>query len=333
MADLFIAGLAAKIGSEKLSVIDAVRNGQYESERAKDDGYLSVVQETNAAPYEMAAEVSRLALNEAGQEPEMLVYGSIHRHGQPRLWSPASWLQRELGMSGATPTLAIQQGCNGLMQAVNMTMGQPSGPFQTGLYVGADCFNGSGFDRWGSDYGLIYGDAAAAFVLSRSNGFARILHSTLDGVPELEELHRDSDASFEGPDSWQTEYDVRRTKRAFLSKHGTAGFAESLVASLHRLRAGLEANPSWRGMADVLLTPFVGNKTRLATYEKVFGPLAQRNFWEIGRSLGHLGTTDGWVGLQLLRERGELTAGQHVLIVSAGVGFSCSITLLKILQT
>lgn len=332
MSDLFLAGLAAKTGSQHLSVAQAVDTGVYEADRAAEDGYLGVVQEPESTAYQMAADVSALALKEAGVAPEMLVYASIHRHGQARLWSPASWLQRELGLDGRVPALAVQQGCNGLMQSVAMTMVSTKSSFNTGLFVGADCFNKSGFDRWRSDYGLIYGDAAAAFVLSRQNGFARIVHTALDGVPELEELHRDPTASSEGPESWRTEYDVRRTKRAFLTNHGSAGFAEPLTAALKRLRSGLEANTAWRGKADILLTPFVGNKTRHATYDAIFGNLAHRNGWDIGRSLGHLGTTDAWVALDKLRKQRELMAGQQILIVSAGVGFSCSITLLEILQ-
>lgn len=331
MADLYLAGLAARTGSQTLSAADAVARGAYEHARATDDGYLSVVQEPDAAPYEMAADAAKAALAETDATPEMLIYGSIHRHGQPRFWSPASWLQQELGMAGHIPALAIQQGCNGLMQALAMTMDLPNNGMNAALFVGADCFHKSGFDRWRSDYGLIYGDAAAAFVLSRDKGFARILETALDGVPALEVLHRDPEFASEDQSSWQTEYDIRRTKRAFLADAGTGGFAEPLVAALERLRVKIESHPQWRGRADILLTPFVGNKTRTMTYEHVFGHLATRSTWDIGQRLGHLGTTDGWVGLDHLRRTGALEPGQHVLIVSAGVGFSCSATLLEIL--
>lgn len=331
MAELFLAGLAARTGSQTLSVADAVAQGAYDTARAEDDGYLSVAQEPDLPPYEMAAEVAKAALQEAGVAPEMLIYGSIHRHGQPRLWSPASWLQQELGMAGHVPALAVQQGCNGLMQALAMTMGHNDNGTQSALFVGADCFHKSGFDRWRSDYGLIYGDAAAAFVLSREQGFARILETALDGVPALEVLHRDAEFEPETALSWQTEYDVRRTKRAFLANAGTEGFAAPLISALMRLRTKIESHPKWRGRADVLLTPFVGNKTRTMTYEHVFGALAERATWDIGKRLGHLGTTDGWVGLEHLRRAGALEKGQHVLIISAGVGFSCSATLLEIL--
>ena len=329
MTDLFLAGLAAKTGSIRLTVADAISSGVYEAERALDDGYESVVYEPDAAPYEMAAEVAEQALREANQSPSLVVYGSIHRHGQARLWSPASWLQHQLELSGEVPALAIQQGCNGLIQAVAMTMTE--GNTDSALFVGADCFHSSGFNRWGSDYGLVYGDAAAAFVLSRKSGFARMLQTKIDGVPALEELHRDPNPSPETQTSWQTEYDVRRTKRAFLQAHGAEAFADPLVAALQRLRSDLEQNPHWRGEADILLTPFVGDKTRNATYEHVFGHLAPRNAWEIGKTLGHLGTTDAWVGLDQLRQQGALHSGQHVLIISAGVGFSCGATLLEIL--
>lgn len=335
MTGLYIAGLGVELGRDRLGVASAVADGIYSDETAATDGYSSVAREGARAPYEMALGAARAALAEAGGNVGALsglVYASIHRHGQPRLWSPASWLQRQLGISGAVPVLAVQQGCNGLLQAM-AAFGDTcrTQPMRPALFVGADRFEASGFDRWQSDYGLLYGDAAAALVISGHDGFARILHIAIDGAPELEELHRDPDFTSENPDSWRAEYDVRRSKKAFLSAYGQDGFTGPLNAALARLKADLLAHPAWNGSVKWVLTPFVGSKIRTATYEAVFGQLGRSSGWEIGKHLGHLGTTDGWVGLDEIRKSGAIEPGDRILIVSAGVGFSCGLALIEIL--
>ncbi len=334
MTGLYIAGLASDLGADRLDVQAAVAQGLYPPETAAADGYVSVAREGARAPYEMALGAARMALAEAGAAGEdlaALVYASIHRHGQPRLWSAASWLQRQIGMPGTAPALAVQQGCNGLLQAMvafaDLCRANPRHP---ALFVGADRFEASGFDRWRSDYGLLYGDGAAAVALSGQGGFARLLHLALDGAPELEALHHDPAFTPEGPQSWQSEYDVRRSKKAFLATHGQAGFTGPLNSALSRLRQGLLADPAWTGQVDWVLTPFVGSNIRAKTYEAAFADLGRHSGWEIGKHLGHLGTTDGWVGFDALRKSGALGAGDRVLIVSAGVGFSCGLALMEL---
>jgi 3-oxoacyl-[acyl-carrier-protein] synthase-3 len=335
MTGLYLSGLAMELGQDRLPVTDAVAQGQYAADDATADGYVSVSREGLRAPYEMALVAAKCALAEARCNAGSLsavVYASIHRHGQPRLWSPASWLQHQIGLRGSAPVLAVQQGCNGLLQAVvALAPLCRATPGQHVLLTGADRFEASGFDRWGSDYGLIYGDAAVAVTLSAQEGFARLLHLAIDGAPELEALHRDAAPSPETPESWLHEYDVRRSKKTFLIAQGLDGFITPLNAALARLRADLLAHPSWNGPVEWVLTPFVGAKIREPTYEAAFGSLGRQSGWQIGKTLGHLGTADGWVGLTELRRHGMIKRGDRVLIISAGVGFSCGLALIEIL--
>lgn len=336
MADpLYLAGLGAVLGPSQLMVADAVADGRYEKERATADGYVAVAHEPRRASYEMALAAAQEAMKEAaitGDEVAAMAYASIHRHGQPRLWTPASWVQRHLNIGGNVPALTVNQGCNGLLQSM-IALAPLCGSDASAnlLLVGADRFQDSGFDRWKSDYGLLYGDAAAALALSRQAGFARVIHMALDGAPALEELHRDPQPARETPESWVREYDVRRSKRAFLSTHGHAGFTKPLNSALNRLKDSLVGHPDWNGPVRWIFTPFVGASVREATYEAVFGDLGDQSGWEIGKMCGHLGTTDGWVGLSRLRADGLIEPGERVLIVSAGVGFSCGVLLLEFL--
>ncbi len=320
----------------------AIAEGRYSEPEDQKDGYRSVAVEEHLYPFDMAHSAATAGLETlamTGTDLHGLVFSHIHRHGHPRLWSPAFGLQRQLGLRPQFPVLSLAQGCNGLMSGL-AALAPSVGPAPT-LFVGADRFSGSGFDRWRSDYGLVYGDAAAAFLVSRDSGpsatsfgaggrLGRILHLGIEGVPAVEEMHRGAAPEPEDSNSWIRENNVRQTKKRFLETQGRAGFVAPLMSALGRLREGLEHSPHWSGRASWLLPPLVGNGIREATYEATFGPLAQESGWQIGRELGHMGTTDGWVVLSLLKERQLLASGDQVILLSAGVGFSCGLALIEI---
>lgn len=148
MTGLYLAGLAAVLGPDRLLVQSAIEDGIYARETAEADGYLSIAREGTLTFYEMALGAAQAALSEAGGDAADLaglVYASIHRHGQPRLWSPASWLQRQLGIPGTVPVLAVQQGCNGLLQAIVALREMcQTDAARSVLFAGADRFEASG---------------------------------------------------------------------------------------------------------------------------------------------------------------------------------------------
>ncbi|XCM28672.1 3-oxoacyl-[acyl-carrier-protein] synthase III C-terminal domain-containing protein [Streptomyces parvus] len=52
--------------------------------------------------------------------------------------------------------------------------------------------------------------------------------------------------------------------------------------------------------------------------------------WELSRTVGHLGAGDHFAGLDHLRETGQVGAGDRVLLVGGGTGYSCSSAVLEI---
>jgi 3-oxoacyl-[acyl-carrier-protein] synthase-3 len=332
-ASVYVAGLAAWLPGERMPVADAVAAGLYDAEDASGDGYLSLSTEKNAFPPEMALSAARASLADArlaGSQLGMLAYTSIHRHGQPRIWPPASYLQSELDAPQSLP-LTLQQGCNGAFIAIELARrGFGSDLDAPALIVAADRFEASGFNRWSADYGLVYGDAAVALTLSPTAGFAKVLHMGVASVPALERMHRHDVPAPETEHSHVDEYDIRATKRSFLQRHSRDAFMLPLLASLRRLRDELLAAHDLRGEpADWFVPPFVGNRIRMPTYEHVFAELASANAWCIGREIGHTGASDALLALWRLRHDGRLAPGQRVLMVSAGAGFSCAVALLQ----
>jgi 3-oxoacyl-[acyl-carrier-protein] synthase III len=60
-------------------------------------------------------------------------------------------------------------------------------------------------------------------------------------------------------------------------------------------------------------------------------PLERTN-WAHGRGIGHIGASDHVISLDRLLRTGELTAGDHVLLVSYGGGWNTTATVLRIMH-
>lgn len=332
---MYISGIGAYLPEKRLLAAHAAASGEYEPDYFERDGYLSVSVEDELFPAEMALQAANAALGQAqvaSADLSKVIFTAIHRHGHSRFWSPASHMQKELAAGRAIP-FNLTQGCNAALIGISLARESlTAGSTDAVLVSGADRFSGSGFNRWNSDYGLIFGDAAVSVVVSNRPGFARIVHLATQSVPQLEELHRMAQPEVETAASLQTDFYVRSNKKRFLQNHGVEGFKQPILQALNRLRSDLISETDILAHpADWMIPPFVGNANRHATYDDRFGDLAHNNAWSFGREIGHTGTGDGLLGLWHLQQQGLIQAGSRVLIVSAGAGFTCSVMLLDIL--
>lgn len=219
---VFLAGLATRVGRQRLDVDDAIAQGLYSGRQAERDGYRIIRRAETDVP-RMSEEVSLAALASAGLSPDairLLAFASIHDHGHRRLWQPAAYLQRVLKARHSF-AWSINHGCNGLALAAMQAATMLPSTGGSALLVGADRFEGSGFDRWGSDRGLVYGDASAAAVLSLDTGLAEILYADVEFAPELEAMHRMSTPEHDLEHAW----DIAGSKDAFLGDHGASSFS------------------------------------------------------------------------------------------------------------
>ncbi|OWK25025.1 hypothetical protein AJ87_14815 [Rhizobium yanglingense] len=251
-----------------MHVLSAVANGHYTSEQAARDGYESVAVSTKPV-IEMADSVAlaaAAAVKLTGADVSIVTYSSIHDNGVGGFWQPAAFLQRRLQASDAI-SLSVHHGCNGLMLSILANASMLALKDGTGIAVAADRFSGSGFNRWSSDAGIAYGDAAVALCLSSERGFARILYMDVDSVPELEEMHRgDPDDS----DRW----DVSSRKKRFLSLYGKKAFFDQMEAAISRLKVRLaEAGLAGAGGYGAVVIPFVGQSIAATLYEPHFAYL------------------------------------------------------------
>ncbi|WP_459246439.1 beta-ketoacyl-[acyl-carrier-protein] synthase family protein [Streptomyces youssoufiensis] len=334
-ADIFLTP-ADWLPPTVVKAADALADGLVTHDEARAMGYERLpVSAAGSAP-ELAVRAGRAALARAGTRPEAVrtvLHAWTYYQGHD-FWSPAHYVARHTGATSAVP-VGIQQMCNGgaagLEVALARLVAEPDhGPV---LVTTGDRFGAPGFDRWGSDYGVWYGDSGTAAVLAR--GGERTDHAlalralVTEAAPELEVVHRDLDRFQEAAHAAGPTVDVRRTKKAFLTGTGREPFVAQLRETTSRVVAGALAQarlaPEDRSVRAVLL-PRLGTATAREIYGPAVAAVTEAPAVDLGCDTGHLGAGDLLSNLAALRGSGRwsLRAGEHAVVLSAGAGFTWS---------
>ncbi|MEU3610209.1 3-oxoacyl-ACP synthase [Streptomyces sp. NPDC035033] len=321
-----------------VTAADALAEGRIKEEDAEATGYRSLPVATDLAPPQLAARAARRAYRRAGRTPgdtDAVLHAWIHHQGHD-FWSPAHYVAHEAGALDAVP-IGIQQMCNGGAAALEtaatrLLSGQSS---RTVLVTTADRFDDAAFDRWRGDYGLWYGDAGTAALLHGTldapdpDAPALLLHSVVTvAAPALETMHRGDDPFSEVPRPHGARIDVRRTKRAFLRRHGKDALAEVVrdkVAEV--LRTALDeagTAPGGPRPAAVVL-PRLGRAALTDVYGPVVRGVTDAPLLDLGADTGHLGAGDVLANLADLTEGPHrLAPGEYAVLLGAGGGFTWS---------
>lgn len=313
-------------------VNDAIANGLYETDEAKNTGYKSVLVEQNLFPAEMALDAVERAVESTNvNNIKHIIYSSIHRSGHKSFWSPASFIQNKLQALNAIP-FNLNQGCNGQMIALNLSCSllNSSVGDDSSLLVSSDCFSHSLFDRWKSDYGLIYGDAATAITLSKKKGFAKIRKLESVSAPVLEKMHRLEDGSCETDKFLKQQYNVRDSKKQFFTKYGLTILTSETHKALKKLYQSIFSENIVLSDIKYFIFPNLGKKILEENYYPVFKCKDNKTLWNFGSTVGHLGTSDCFAGLCFLEDNNKLKTGDYILMIGAGAGFSWTACLLEI---
>lgn len=292
----------------------------------------AVAAETPAA--DMAVRAAREALDRAGAGAGLHIHTQMFRQG-PETFSPAGYILRQLGISGI-PSHEIGQGCNGILAALQvcagwltMVPGAGAALVTTSLNAGV-----SYLDRCRSaGSGTVLGDGAAAAVLGKDYGIARV--DALNSVvfPELEALHR-GDASLLDTDNGVREgVDMVSRSQAFARERGwdpgdlreqiTKMTAETAQRSLDE--AGITAGDLAR-----VIHPNLSPAVMEASVLRPLNLTLDQSAWDFGRTVGHLGAADYLVSLDHLLGTGQLSAGDRVLLVGGTAGFTVSSAVLTV---
>ncbi|MFI6934004.1 ketoacyl-ACP synthase III family protein [Streptomyces sp. NPDC050287] len=331
--NIWIAGTGGTLGAFE-PVAAAVADGRYSAEAAESTGMVSYARATQAPP-EMAVTAARQAVKEAAEKGARVDTDTLllHSHGHFQgidLWPAACWIARELLGEHVdnTPT-TVNAWSNGSLAALDVAastlIARPDVP--SVLITLADRF-APPTDRFHTSPGMVFGDGAAAGVVTRDTGRLRLrsLVSRTDTV--LEGLSRGAEPFRTVPEG---QPDMRRRTREFLaSGEVTLRGVHTRVADCTRQVVGraLDEAGITADEIDWFLTPFVGRTLYRESFVRPLGITPRNTVHELGLTIGHLGPCDQMYGLDHLLRNDLLTPGDRVLVIGTGMGFTFSAAVL-----
>ncbi|MFL1899199.1 ketoacyl-ACP synthase III family protein [Streptomyces tauricus] len=333
MDDVYLSGIGGYVPADRTTVTEAVADGRYERAWNAKDRLDAVAVETLLSPAEMAVRAGRQALSRSGHRPQdvsLLLHATAYRQG-PEGWAAASYVERYAVGAGA-PALEIQQGCNGGLFALGLARNHLGQHADTAvLLTCADRFDGD-FDRWRTNKGMVFGDGAAAVVMSRGRGTARVLGVATRADSELEQMHR-GEGSLASATLRRKPLDAAPAKKAFLRITPPAEvqrrFEAQVVAAVECALS--EAGTKLDGIAQVLVSN-LGHEMLTRVFLQPLGLPVERTAWQWGRRIGHLANSDQFLALEHQVRTGVLHEGDLVLMVGMGVGFVWTAAVLEITE-
>lgn len=329
-----VAGIGVFLPDRVMTAEEAVGLGRYTEQRRAEHEQISVrVADELSAP-DMAVEAGRRALAHSGLDAAdigLVIHVNVFHQG-PDGWSPPYYVQRHV-LGTDVPALEIRQGCNGMLTAVDMASAylRANTSCEAVLITSADNFSAPLVDRWQAHPGCVLGDGAAAVVLSKRPGVAEVLALGQSALPDLEEMRRSGIPLFPpGP-----------TVGAVMDFNAPAGHYRTTGSSLTEI--GARINDALSGvlkqtladagleLADITAVTHMNMAPRRID-ERMLAPLGidgAKSTTDFGRTVGHLGASDQFVGLDHLVSVGRLSAGDHVLMVGVGPGVDLSCLILR----
>ncbi|MEU1849634.1 ketoacyl-ACP synthase III family protein [Streptomyces sp. NPDC019990] len=331
--NIWIAGTGGTLGAFE-PVAAAVADGRYSAEAAESTGMVSYARAKQAPP-EMAVTAGRQAVKEAAEKGARVDTDTLllHSHGHFQgidLWPAACWIARELlgEHVESTPT-TVNAWSNGSLAALDVAastlIARPDVP--SVLITLADRF-APPTDRFYTSPGMVFGDGAAAGVVTRDTGRLRLrsLVSRTDTV--LEGLSRGAEPFRTAPEG---QPDMRRRTREFLASGGVSlRGVHTRVADCTRQVVGraLDEAGITADEIDWFLTPFVGRTLYRESFTRPLGITPRNTVLELGLTIGHLGPCDQMYGLDHLLRNDLLNRGDRILVIGTGMGFTFSAAVL-----
>ncbi|WP_329141924.1 ketoacyl-ACP synthase III family protein [Streptomyces sp. NBC_01456] len=320
---------------EWVSAEQAVADGLLGSEVPAANGLTGTHVSKDVPAVDLAVSAARTALERSKLDPDEIashLHSGVYYQG-PAGSYPPGYIQRELGLEGVS-ALYLQQGCNGMLGALEVAIGQITGASETEavLLTTGENFTSPEIDRW-TGYGQSYflGDGGAAALLSAEEGFAEVrsLHAGL--LPALEKWHR-GDAPLLLRDEPGSMADMaERAERFTETELSLSETLEKLsvfdLGVIHRALVDADVNAS--DLAKVVPIHMDGRMIEFSVMTPLGLPMSKSSF-DIGKGVGHVGGADVFLSLEHLVRTREVGPGDHVLLISQGPGWICTACVVTI---
>ncbi|MBT2507487.1 ketoacyl-ACP synthase III family protein [Streptomyces sp. ISL-98] len=336
--NIYLAGIGTYV-PRTVPVREAARQGWIDSTAAKESGITAVAVETELAAVDMAVDAATKAVERSGHRPEdfaALLHSGAYYQG-PEGWSaPHYVLHRTLNQ----PVVAteIRHGCLSVLTSLRLAaglLGTTPGK-EAVLITAADNFSTPLVDRWRDSDHAMYADSAAALVASTRSGFARLLAVGSRSESSLEAMHRGAEPLLPPARHPDRPMYVAPRLEAWSQRPGAAPL--DMIAAVKRFgdlvaetaeQTLAEAGVGWDSITRVAHIGFNED----ALHAMILDPLevsAEVGTWEYIRTIGHASVSDLVLGLQHLWETGQVTEGDHVLLVGATEGMEAGCAVVQI---
>jgi 3-oxoacyl-[acyl-carrier-protein] synthase-3 len=326
--DLDIVSAAAEL-PPTTSIEDAVRDGRYAQQDADLTGLSSVtIAKEPTTLLDLATAAAVAATNRApmpSTDIDTLLFVSNFPHSRPPLFNTAAALAEAIGSS--CPFAAeFAGGCTAGLDALQFAAHRLLNcGDRAALLVLGDLWTMPHVDRFNSERGFVFADAAAAVVLAREPGYARLICSATLTDPSLSRLH-----AYVASD--RTPLDLGARAHAFLHSRmdppeAFARLRNGMTSTVHAALA--QAGIGVEDLAYVLL-PAVGKPFLHRNYLEPLGLPVSRTTWDYSAVTGHVGAVDVFSALAHLVDRERCASGDYVLLIADGLGFQWNATVLQV---
>lgn len=330
---LYIGGLGTYIPNTLESSDEALRSGRLTREDHEKTQQISAAAGKSD---ETAPDMSVWAGSEAFAEfknyvtvdssPEIIVH-AVALHTGLEAWNGSAYIGNKLGHPNAL-AVEIRNTCAGVIVGIDI-MARYIGSNGYGLLTAAGIWRLPLFDRWASDSGLVYGDGAAAMILTRENGPFEVLSTVLTQNSRYEKIHRGS-ASIDLPEYREIlPFSMRARASDYARAQGFDSFWEANSKGLqesvfHALQcAGVKQND-----VKVWAVPHFG---RTLLQRQFLDPLdihRNQTTAKFGALIGHTGAADPLLGLSYLRSERRIRPGDYIGLIGIGAGFTWGCAIL-----
>ncbi len=338
--DVFLSGIGVYLPDKVESIDSAVTRGLFPADEIEARGYTgALVADETPAP-EMALSAAREALKNGGVSPQdlaALFYAGVWHQG-PDGWGPQYYLQRHL-VGDELLAVEIRHGCNGTFSGIELAVGilRSAPENRSALVTASDNFGTQLFRRWDSGaQNSVMGDGAGAVVLTKEEGFARLLSVCTASYSELEEADRAGEPLFP---PGVTEGRVLDYKARYTA-YGRKLLSEDIGPELLVEHARRNTDCLNRALAEAEVTPddiervLIHNvgKGDATTYLSDLGFAMEKSTWDYGAGIGHIGASDHLISLHHLLTTGQLEPGDHVLLAGMSPGVTYKAAVVQILN-
>jgi 3-oxoacyl-[acyl-carrier-protein] synthase-3 len=267
----------------------------------------------------MAALAAKQAVEASDHRDEILspiVYSEVsvpQQHG-----TPVCHIQRRLKQPESL-AFGLEAASDGAMTGIDVvTRILSNGQHVHAGLVTAASWCSDGTDRWSTGGGLPLCDGAAAVVVSKKGGFARLIASHRASEPAFEVLMENKSAQPGVVDVPVYEVGLG----PYIST-----FAQTVSATLGKILAAAKIS-----IEDIsyFCPPALPQISQEEIYLNPNGIPIEKTCWSELRKNGHVGPCDQILGIAHLVETGQLISGQFVMLLGGGLGWRITCILLQV---